>query len=46
MKIKLSISVDEETVLKVMESIRQGRFRNKSHAFEYSMNKVLIGVER
>lgn len=41
MKIKLSISVDEETALKVMGSIRQGRFRNKSHAFEYSINKVL-----
>lgn len=45
MKIKLSISVDEDTALKVMDSIRQGRFRNKSHAFEYSMNKVLGGAE-
>ncbi|MBW2990831.1 hypothetical protein KY348_03935 [Candidatus Woesearchaeota archaeon] len=40
-KVKLSISVDEETALKVMNSIRQGRFRNKSHAFEYSVNKVM-----
>jgi len=45
MKIKLSISVDENTALKVMDSIRQGRFRNKSHAFEYSINKVLGGAE-
>lgn len=41
MKIKLSISVDEETALKVMDSVRKGRFRNKSHAFEYSVNKAL-----
>jgi hypothetical protein len=41
LKIKLSISVEEETTLKIMDSIRQGRFRNKSHAFEYSINKML-----
>nr|MCK4929753.1 hypothetical protein [Nanoarchaeota archaeon] len=46
MKIKLSISVDEDTALKVMENIRKGRFRNKSHAFEYSINKLLEGVEQ
>jgi len=41
MKVKLSISVEEETALKIMEHVRQGKFRNKSHAFEYSINKVL-----
>ena len=41
MKVKLSISVDEETALKAMEAVRKGRFRNKSHAFEYSINKAL-----
>ena len=40
MKVKLSISVEEETALKVMEHVRQGRFRNKSHAFEYSFKKL------
>ncbi len=45
MKVKLSISVEEETCLKIMEYVRQGKFRNKSHAFEYSINKVLGGEE-
>ncbi len=41
MKSKLSVSVDEETVMKVQEKIRQRVFRNKSHAVEYALNKVL-----
>lgn len=41
LKVKLSISVEEETALRIMESVRHGRFRNKSHAFEYSVNKLL-----
>jgi|TARA_B100002003_G_C13863662_1_gene422650 Arc/MetJ-type ribon-helix-helix transcriptional regulator len=41
MKHKLSITVDEETVFKIMEAVRNRQFRNKSHAFEYSVNKVL-----
>jgi Arc/MetJ-type ribon-helix-helix transcriptional regulator len=41
MKYKLSISVDEATVLKVREGMRKGLFRNKSHAFEYAINEVL-----
>jgi len=43
MKVKLSISVEEETALKIMEHVRQGKFRNKSRAFEYSINKMLGG---
>ena len=41
MKYKLSISVDEKTVFKVREGIRKGLFRNKSHAFEFAVNKVM-----
>ena len=41
MKHRLSISVDEETVIKVRESIRKGIYRNKSHAFESAINKVI-----
>ena len=41
MKHKLSITVDEETVFKIMEAVRNRQFRNESHAFEYSVNKVL-----
>jgi Arc/MetJ-type ribon-helix-helix transcriptional regulator len=41
MKYKISISVDEYTILKVREAMRQGKFRNKSHAFEYAIHKML-----
>jgi len=41
MKQKVSISIDEETLFKVLESIRTRRFRNKSHAFEYAMRRTL-----
>jgi hypothetical protein len=41
MKHKICISVDEETILKVRESIRKGIYRNKSHAFESAFNKVV-----
>jgi len=41
MKYKISISVDEGTLLKIREGIRLGKFRNRSHAFEYSINKVV-----
>ena len=41
MKHKLSISVGEETVFKVREAIREGKFRNKSHAFEFAVTEVL-----
>ncbi len=42
MKVKMSISVDEETALKVMELVRNGKFRNKSHAFEYSVQNIEV----
>jgi len=41
MKHKLSVSVDEETVVRIQEKIRQRVFRNKSHAVEYALMKVL-----
>jgi len=41
MKHKLSISVDEETIVKVQEALRKKLFRNKSHAFEHAINEVL-----
>ena len=41
MKHKISISVDEETLLKIREGIRRRMFRNRSHAFEFSINKVM-----
>ena len=41
MKHKICISVDEETLLKVKEAIRNHKFRNKSHAFEAAVNDIL-----
>jgi len=41
MKQKLSISIDSEKV-KLMEKILDnGRFRNRSHVIEYSLDKLL-----
>ncbi|MCD4759272.1 ribbon-helix-helix domain-containing protein [archaeon] len=45
MKQKLSISVEEETVKLIEELIKEGRFRNKSHIIEYSVNRFLKGEE-
>ena len=41
MKHKLSVSVDEETIVKIQEKIRNRTFRNKSHAVEYALMKIL-----
>jgi len=41
MKHKLSISVSEETIIKIREGMRKGLFRNKSHAFEYAVQEVM-----
>jgi len=41
MKHKISISIDEETMFKVFEVLRSRKFRNKSHVFEYAVNKVI-----
>ena len=45
MKSKISISVDEETLEKIDESISKKKFRNRSHAFEFALNEILIEVE-
>lgn len=40
MKHNICISVDEETLRKIREAIRNGTFRNRSHAFEYAIAKL------
>lgn len=40
-KIKISISIDENTLENIREGIRVGRFRNKSHAFEFAINQLI-----
>ena len=45
MKHRVSISVDEETIIRVREALRQKRFRNKSHAFESALNDMLNKID-
>ncbi len=41
MKQKLSITIEENTIGCLNEVVDEGRFRSKSHAIEFSINKVL-----
>ena len=45
MKHKVSISIDEDTLIEVKAGIASGKFRNTSHAFEYAI-KRLRGEEK
>ena len=45
MKEKISISVDEETLDIVDKSVLKRKFRNRSHAFEYALIKILEEIE-
>jgi Arc/MetJ-type ribon-helix-helix transcriptional regulator len=42
MKKKLSITIDEDKVLELEKILKGGRFRNKSHVIEYSLNRFLM----
>ncbi len=44
MKHKISISVEENTLDLIDESVKNGSFRNRSHAFEYSLTKLMEEV--
>jgi Arc/MetJ-type ribon-helix-helix transcriptional regulator len=44
MKHKLSVSIDENTVLEMFEKIRDGTFRNKSHLVEFAIKRYLEEV--
>jgi len=41
MKSKLSITLDEETLLEIQRQLHSGKFRNKSHLIEYAVKKLL-----
>jgi Arc/MetJ-type ribon-helix-helix transcriptional regulator len=45
MKHKLSISVDDATVQHIRQFLVDGRFRNISHAVEYSVNHMFSEVQ-
>ncbi len=42
MKQKLSITIDGKTVKAIEGIIKKGKYRNKSHIVEYSLNKLLV----
>ena len=46
MKKKLSITINEEKIKEIEKFILNGRFRNKSHVIEYSLDKFLKGEEK
>lgn len=41
MKQKISVTIDEKTLKIVDQIIKSGIFRNKSHAVEFSLNKII-----
>ena len=41
MKQKLSITIDADKVKLIDEMLKHGRFRNKSHLLEYSLDQLL-----
>jgi Arc/MetJ-type ribon-helix-helix transcriptional regulator len=41
MKSKLSITIDKDLVKRLESAVKEGKFRNKSHIVEYSLNQVL-----
>lgn len=43
MKSKISITMDMETVEEINKEVASGRFRNKSHAVEFALKKLLEG---
>ena len=45
MKQKMSISVDEEKIKLLEKYIQKGTFRNKSHALEQGIDKLLEMLE-
>ncbi|MBI2582622.1 ribbon-helix-helix protein, CopG family [Candidatus Woesearchaeota archaeon] len=45
MKIKISVSMDEDTIKEVEQKVKDGIFRNKSHFIELATQRMLQGKE-
>jgi Arc/MetJ-type ribon-helix-helix transcriptional regulator len=41
MKKKLSISIEEKTITKIDDLVKEGTFRNKSHLIEFAISRLL-----
>jgi Arc/MetJ-type ribon-helix-helix transcriptional regulator len=46
MKTKISISIEENSIEKLEEYVKEGQFRNKSHIIEYALNKFLKEIKK
>ena len=46
MRHKISITLDEDTLLKVREVVRLKTFRNRSHFFEIAASKLVNEVNK
>lgn len=44
MKHKLSVTLDEQTIIKIQDSLRTGIFRNKSHIVEFALKRLFEEV--
>ncbi|MBI2139802.1 hypothetical protein HYU14_02670 [Candidatus Woesearchaeota archaeon] len=43
MKHRISVSVEESTIKAVQDTLRTGKFRNKSHIIEFAVQQFLGG---
>jgi Arc/MetJ-type ribon-helix-helix transcriptional regulator len=41
MKQKISVTIDEKKIKIIEKLLEEGKFRNKSHILEYSLNKLI-----
>jgi Arc/MetJ-type ribon-helix-helix transcriptional regulator len=41
MKKKVSVSIEEKTIDKLDDYVKEGQFRNKSHVIEFALNKYM-----
>lgn len=46
MKQKLSITIDEEKIKQIEKMLKEGKFRNKSHVLEYSLDNLLKEIRK
>ena len=44
MKHKVSITIDDVTLQTILQAVETGKFRSKSHAFEYAIRKMMENV--
>lgn len=46
MKHKMSISLDKEVAMQILDLLREDMFRNKSHVVEYALKQLIKQREK